>query len=234
MAANESSVEIMRKQLSPVLQRAKSLVIRTATDRGDAKVFLVNVKKAQEQVHMRFDPTVDKAHKAWKEAVALRASFLKPLEEAETHVKRLIASWDQEQERLRLEEERRLQALADEAARKERERLEREAARIKTPERREAKLEQAASIVAPVITISAPEKPKGEATRKLWRARLTDKAVLIAAAAQGNELAATCLSFDQTAANKMASATKGSVPIPGVEFYCETVLAVSRYENGGE
>jgi hypothetical protein len=151
---------------------------------------------------------------------------LEALRTADDAQKTLALGYDQERERIRLDEQRRLQAIADETARKERERLEKKAETIKTPERREAILEEAAAIVAPVVTVAAEEKPKGESTRKLWRARLTDKAALIQAAAQGNEIAATCLTFDQKAANTMATGTKGAVPCPGIKWYDVDSLAM--------
>jgi len=221
------SVAMLRKEIAPVLQRAQAIAVRTTADRADAKAFLVAVKSAQERAHKKFDGMVEKTHAAWKEALDLRASFVDPLKAAEGTVKQLILTYDAERESIRLEEQRRLQAIADEAARKERERLEKEAAKLKTPELREARLEQAASIVAPVVTVAAQEKPKGESTRKLWRARLTDKAALIQAAAHGNEIAATCLTFDQKAANTMATGTKGAVPCPGIKWYDVDSLAMS-------
>ena len=220
------SVALLRKEIAPVLQRAQAIVIRTANDRADAKTFLIAVKQGQERAHKEFDTMVEKTHSAWKEALAVRASFLTPLEAAEKAVKTLITAYDQEQERIRLDEQRRLQAIADETARKERERLEKEAAKLKTPELREARLEQAAAVIAPVVTITEPEKPKGESTRKLWRARLTNKAALIQTAADGNEIAVSCLSFDQTAANRLATATKGAAYCPGIDWYTETSLAM--------
>jgi len=229
VSAEMASVDALRKEIAPVLQRAQAIVIRTATDRADAKAFLLAVKQGQERAHKEFDTMVDKTHAAWKEALAVRASFLTPLEGAEKAVETLITTYDADQERIRLDEQRRLQAIADETARKERERLEKEASKLKTPELREARLEQAAAIVAPVITVSAPEKPKGESTRKLWRARLTDKAALIAAANTKErfvDIARACLTFDQTAANRLATATKGAVPCPGIEWYDVDSLAM--------
>jgi hypothetical protein len=261
------SVALLRKEVAPVLQRAQAIVVKTADDRSEARAFVLAIKRAQEQAHKKFDVMVEKTHGAWKEALAVRASFLTPLEAAEKAVKTLITTYDQEQERIRLDEQRRLQAIADEAARKERHKIEQETERqrqihrekeaiaaharrkaeeaegaerkrllaeAEAAERKaaaaaakvEVKEEQAAAIVAPVVTIAEPEKPKGESTSKLWRAKLTDKAALIQSAAQGNEIAATCLTFDQTAANTLATATKGAVLVPGMEWYTKPSLAM--------
>ena len=221
-----AGVETLRQDIAPIVARANAITVRTPDQRTEAVKFLKSVKGAHRRVTDFFAPLVEATHKAWKRTTEARTSVLDPLEAAECTVKTTVMTYDQEQEHIRLDEQRRLQAIADETARKERERLEKEAAKLKTPELREARLEQAAALIAPVVTIAEPEKPKGESTRKLWRARLTDKAALIQAAAQGNEIAATCLTFDQTAANKLATAMKGAVPVPGIEWYSETSLAM--------
>lgn len=261
------SVELLRKEIAPVLHKANTLAVRTPEDREDARTFVLAVKKAQAEVHEKFDKSVEKTHAAWKEALSLRASFLDPLESAEKTVKRLILNYDADRERIRLDEQLRLQAIADETSRKERQKIEQEAERQRNIQRKkeeeaaearrkaeeadgkerkrlldeadaadrkaaaaaakvEVKEEQSAAIVAPVVTVSAPEKPKGESTPKRWKARLTDKAALIQAAAKINEIAAACLTFDQAAANRMATTTKGAVPIPGIEWYSESSLSM--------
>lgn len=90
----------------------------------------------------------------------------------------------------------------------------------------EVKEEQAAGIVASTITLAAPEKQAGEASRKRWKMRLTDKAALIKAAAEGNELAASLLVYDESTGNLLAPRIKGNVTIPGVATYWTTELAV--------
>lgn len=262
-----TEIEILQQEIQPVLTRAGQIEIRTAHDRTDANGFLVAIKGAQKKAHETFDESVEAAHGSWKKALALRASFLDPLDKAEKIVKGLCRQWDDEQERNRAEEQRRLQAIADEAARKERQKAEQEAARqraiqeqkereaaearrkadeadgaerkrllaeAEAAERKaaaaavkvEAKEEQAAAVIAPVVTVSGPEKQAGESTRKRWKAKLTSKEALIAAAASGSDLALSCLAFDQSAADRLATALKGGVNVPGIEWYTESILAV--------
>jgi len=262
-----AGVDTLKQDIAPIVARANAITVHTPDQRTEAVEFLKAVKGAHRRVTDFFAPLVDATHKAWKRTTEARLSILDPLETAERAVKTTVTTYDQEQERIRLDEQRRLQAIADEVARKERQKIEQEAARQRDIQRQkefeaaearrgaeeasgaerkrllaeaeaaerkaaaaaakvEVKEEQTAAIVAPVVTISAPEKPKGESTRKLWKARLTDKAALIQAAAEGNEIATTCLAFDQTAANRLATATKGAMPCPGIEWYAETSLAM--------
>jgi hypothetical protein len=193
--------------------------------------------------------------------------MLDPLADAERQVKLKVTTWDRDEEEKRLAEQRRLQAIADEASRKERQKAEQEAAKqraIQEAKEREAaearrkaeeadgaerkrllaeaeaaerkaaaaavkvenKEEQAGAVVAHTVTVAGPEKQAGESTRKIWKAKLTDKAALIAAAANGSDIAMACLAFDQSAANRLATATKGAVAVPGIEWVVDSNLAV--------
>ena len=219
-------VKELEQEIAPVVRQASAITVRTKEERFEAMDFLKNIKGAQKRVADFFLPIKNAAHIAWKRTTEGEAKLLDPLKSAESTIKGKILSYDQEEERARLAEQRRLQALADEAARKERERLEKEAAKLKTPELREARLEAAAAIIAPTVMISAPEKPKGESTRKVWKARLIDKKALIVAAAGGNDLAGSFLAYDEKAANKFASTIKGAVSVPGVGWFEESILAV--------
>ncbi len=217
----------LQREIAPVLQRANEIAVRTPEERTAAVDFAKLIKDAQKKVSDHFGDMKTAAHKAWKTICDKESEHLTPLKAAEAARKNKILAFDAEVERARREEERRLQAEADEKARRERERLEKEAAKLKTPELREERMAQAAAVVAPVITVApVAEKQKGEATRKIWKARLTDKKALLKAAAEGNELAASFLAFDETAANRTAAATKGAVPVPGIEWYEQASLAL--------
>jgi len=166
------------------------------------------------------------SHKAWKAIVAQEKSLTDVLDRVERAIKKEVVRYDDEQEALRRKELARLQAIADEDARKERERLEKQAAKLKTPELKEARLEEAAMVQAPVVNIApAVEKTKGESTRKVWKVELTDMKALVNAAAGGNGVALSLLLFNESAARKFSSATKGAIEIPGVTFRAESSMA---------
>lgn len=118
------NVEQLRTEVAPVLAQAQAFVILTPADYSLAGEQAKRCAAAIAVVHTKLDPicaTTDKAH---KDAVALRASFLTPLSGAKDSYSQKQLAWQAEQERIRLAEQRRLQAIADEAARKERERAE--------------------------------------------------------------------------------------------------------------
>lgn len=216
--------EQLSNELAPVVAKASEIRITEPQHYTEAADFLKAIKGAQKRVVDHFSGMKSAAHAAWKRITATEAETLRPLERAESEVKSKMLAYSQEQERSRLAEQRRLQAEADERARQERARLEKEAAKLKTPELKEERLEQAAAVVAPIVTV-ASVKPvvAGIAVKKVWKARLTSIHALTGF--HGGDVRLSFLEFNQAAANRFAAATKGSMSVAGVEFYEEQSLS---------
>lgn len=122
------------------------------------------------------------------------------LDDAEAALKRGMLTYKQDQER---------------KARAEREKAAAEARRI--AEEAKAKNPDAPPpvvIAAPVVTKEAP-KVSGVSTREVWKFRVTDPAAV----------PREYLVIDEPKLGAMARATKGTVTVPGVEFYSEEVMA---------
>ena len=138
----EAQADGIKQEVAPVVQRAAALVVTTPAEYSGAADFLKAVKAAQKKCKDFWAPIKAAANAAWKKTTEGEAALLGPLAEAETNVKRKMLDFQQEQERIRLTEQRRLQAAADERARLERERAEalakvqrdKEAAAIKAAE----------------------------------------------------------------------------------------------------
>ena len=225
--SDETKIEQEVKALAPIVEQAKGLVIRDQLGRDNAMAFLKEVKTAQKRIGALCDPVVKAARDAWDAAKTQRDTLLAPFIGAEGAVKALVIRWDGEQARIAEDERRRLQALADAQAEAERKRAMAAAEKLKTPELRNERIEQAQEIVAPVVQVAAPTvKTEGEVVRLLWKAELVDKAALIKAAAAGDQAAAGMLTFDTAAANGFARGTKGAVQVPGVRIYSERSMAV--------
>jgi len=150
--------------------------------------------------------------------------FRQPLERlsgAERLIKGAMVGFTQEQERIRQEEEQRIQALA----REEQERLDKLAMEGIAQAQKEGNLEKAAKILDSVVQVAVPivqsEKPKvpGIKTITRWRYKVIDEALIPREYLIPNEK----LLAD------MAITTKGAIKIPGVEFYSEsTVSSIAR------
>lgn len=216
----------LTSETSGVLLWAQSLSIQSAGDYEDALTGAQRIKQAMARVVDFFRPHKENAHKAHRALCDAETRLLTDPRAAEQYVKSEMMRYER-QERDRAEKERqRLQAEAEERARRERERLEKQAAKLKTPEKQAEKLEQAASIVVPVIHVqSNVPKMVGASMRTSWVVDSVDKAALIVAAAADANLQ-VYLSIDESALRKIGSATKGQLQIPGVTWREERTMAI--------
>lgn len=156
---------------------------------------------------------INRLHKLHSRWTAFRNCF-SPLESSAKQIKGKIISWQEAERKKAEEEQRRLQAEADERARKERERLEKEAAKLKTPEKKEERLEAAAAVVAPVIRVAAPVA--AVKTQKRWCVARIDKAAFLAASATNPMLQGYVTINEQALARSKAA--NSMLEIPGVTF----------------
>ena len=212
----------LETQIAPVVSKATSMVVANKADFDAAIAFTAEVKGSAKRVRDFFAPLKQAAAEAHKRIVAAEKKFLDPLENAEDTLKRICLDWRTSEEKKRREEERRLQAEADERARKEREKLEKRAASVKTEEKKAELLERAAEIAAPVIAIPVQAVSEGSSFRKVWKARIVDE----------KAVPREWMVVNEKAIQAHARNTKGSVAIPGVEFYAEESLAVTSSKGG--
>jgi len=226
--------EDLQRNIAPVLEMARELAIITLENRGKASAYLQSNKCAQAQIEAYWKEPIDKARDACttatiakKSVLAKRDEMIAPFIEGEKIVKDKALAFDDAEESKRLVQQQRVQAEANARTEAERQRLLKQAEKIKTPELREARLAEAESLFTPTVNLApVVPKAKGEYTVRRWEARLIDITELIQAAANGNPLAICMLKFDQVAANKQAVASKNHIVVPGIDFCCETSLAV--------
>jgi hypothetical protein len=151
--------------------------------------------------------------------------MLAPLGTAERTAKGAMINYKEKQEEIRRKEEMRLQAEADALARKKEEQLRKKAEKLKTPELREQRLEEAEEVEAPVISVAPNvERVEGISVRKKWKAKVIDKKKFIEASLEHPNLLAF-IQIDEPGLNKMAQATKGQVEYPGVSFFEESIMS---------
>lgn len=216
----------LKKEVSPVIATAQELIVKTSGQYQYAGEFLKHVKDAQKKVTEYFEDPKLKAYQLWKTICKKESDMMEPLKDAEKSIKSKMVGYQIEEEHKRKAEMARLQAIAEEQARKERERLLKQAEKLKTPELKEQRMAEAEMVEAPVIEVQ-PQTPtiSGISTRKVWKADVIDKSALIKAAAGGDMNIMALLTVDQSALNRIAQATKGQLSYPGVKFYEEVIIA---------
>ena len=140
------------------------------------------------------------------------------LARAEEAIKAEIGNYNRRED----EKRRQIQAQHDATQKKEAERLARRAAKAeeKGNEEKAAELQQRSDLArAAVITTPAPlPKVKGLSTKKIWRWRVTDKSLIPLEYMVTND----------TLLGSLSRSTKGAVPVPGIEFYSEDIIAAGR------
>ena len=149
------------------------------------------------------------------------------LKNGEKVIKDAMSKYAQEQEPIRIEEQRKLNAIAeerrkkaDEAAQKELDKANayreqgRDEMADKAEARAETKIEVATTIVAPVVESKA--KAQGASFKTTWTVRITDlrAAVLFCI---DNPMFQNHVTLDTKALDRVAQAAKGNLPIPGIE-----------------
>lgn len=206
-------------------QRAGALTIASPATYTEAGEMLKGIKALRKEVDAAFDPIITAAHAAHREACSQKKRAETPLAEAEQILKRGLIAYDTEQDRIRRDEERRLQELARQEAETQRlneaAALEREASATQDLSegyhlRREAEALLDAPIVAPVVVLEkSTPKVTGISYRDVWRFRIVD----------ATNIPREYLCVDEPRIGGVVRAMKGATNIPGIEVYAEKVAS---------
>lgn len=184
-----------------------------------AGVFLT-IKALRKEIADTFNPLIQKAHESHRAILAEKKRHDEPLDKAEKEGKSAMQFYDAEQERIRREEERRLQEIARKA---EEERKLQEALEAEQAGDKEAAEEilQEEIYVPPVSIPKATPKVSGVVFRTTWKHRVTNLKELVKAVAEG-KAPLQCLQANDVflGAQTRAMKTPGNI-YPGVEAYSE-------------
>lgn len=236
-------------------QQALSLLVRTPREYEQVSDFLKAVKGKFNEIegHRTYlkQPYLEGGRRI-DEFFKAPLQFLK---DSEAEAKRKLLGYESEQRRIAAEEQRKLEEKArkerealEAKARAEREKADREVAELrkkeeaarkandlaeavrlrnqadKIVEKSEAKAEnfqsKAAQVVAPKVEAYIPPVV-GQSSRTVWKAKIVNVKLV------PDEYKVV----DTAMLDKIAQATKGQAPIPGVEFYSEQVMS-TRAKTG--
>jgi hypothetical protein len=207
------------KGINSLVVWAGALQVTTPMEHDRAMSQLKGVKLVKASVLSFFAPMKESAHASWKTIVAQEKSYTDKLDAVEKTAKGIILDYQMKQEAIRLEEQRVMQAKADEAARKEREKLEARAAKAEASgkgEKAAALQEQAAMIEAPVIQVASTVTAGGSSIRKTWTCKVIDI----------DKLDRCYMVPNQQALDSLARSTKGTIKIAGCVMVEEAGLSV--------
>jgi len=211
--AQDPQVKELTVQTEHLLALGANYQIVNAAGYQVAGVELQKVKGAQR----RLDDLRRSITRPMDEAKRRVMEFFRGPEEklarAENGIKRAMVAFQTEEDRKRRE----AQARADEAARKERERLAAQAQKAAATGKVEKAVEleqRSAAVVAPVIARETP-KVVGVQTRDVWKFEVTDPAAV----------PREYLTVDESKIRKVVGALKGDTVIAGVRVWSEKAIA---------
>jgi hypothetical protein len=199
--------------------------IHNDLDLRRADEMLVNVARGGDAVEAATKPAISAAHALHKALIAEAKRWKDRWTAMDGALRRAILKYKNEQAELA----RRRQAEIDRAADEERRRKENEARmalRNGDMAAAEALVEEAQSIVAPVISTATP-KLDNSTDAQVWVIKITDPLALVKAIAQGVVPLSVIKEFDYALMRKEAK-NMGGLNWPGVSARQESALRVRR------
>lgn len=216
---------IIQREVTPMLERAKSIVVRNEEQKQEAVSFVKEINQFKEKLEERFHPTENKkkTYEAYQSALQTEKAFYAPCDEAATIVKNTVKKYDCEEALKAQRAAREAEARRLEEERKERERLEAQAK--KAEEKGKVEKAEALREQAEIVTVAPSFTPAAQPTKKLvWKARVVNP--LLACKSIGEGIAPTSLvEFKQSELNALGKYYDGKTPIPGFAFYQDVANA---------
>ena len=197
----------MAPERDTLLARVQGLAIRNQEGYTEAAGWLKSIKgflKSIEDARTRITKPINDS---LREVNAQAKAAAEPFLDSEARIKRAMLAWSDEQDRLQREAQRR----QNEAAEKERLRLQEIAARAAAKGqvgKAEQFEERAQAVTAPVVQTQAP-KVAGVSIPKVWTFEITDEDLI----------PREYLSVDESRIRRVVTALKGDTQIPGVRVF---------------
>jgi hypothetical protein len=216
--AQVKTPEALESESRSIIEIAEGhLVTDDASAQGAADV-LQMIRDMTDRIHATFDPIVEAAHKAHKQALAGMKKHLEPLQRVEMIVKGRVGQYHLEQDRIRREAEMKAAAEArriqEEAALRQAEAL----AAAGEMEKADRVVEQAAAAPLPAVQIARPAAPTGVSIRKSWGYRIVDVGAI----------PREYMMPDEVAIGKVVRALGDKTKIAGIEVFEASSVAVRR------
>lgn len=210
-----------RTQALAIPDQARALIVRDQDSLDAANEFLHVIDALQSKINDSFNPHIAQAHKLHKSLLAEKAKLSDPLESAKRTVGRKAADFLAEQERIRMDAERkRLKAEADarEVVQKAAEKADKMVNDGK--DLAAVKVMDDAVVKRETILESVPEVPdqldtSGLTVREDWKFSIVDSSLI----------PREWLIPDEKKIGRIVRACKEQTDIPGIRVYCEKGVA---------
>ena len=199
--------------------QAQKIVITSQPDYEIAGTLLQKIKGRYKEIEAKRKEITTPLDKTKKLIMDMFKTPLIKLGEAEVGIKRGMLTFEGEQEliRKRQEERLRLQAIAEENRKKKalEERAKKAEAEGKAEKAEELREKKEEVKVEAVALAPRTEKPQGISYREQWNFRIID----------GTCIPREYLIPNEPMLRKFAIATKGKIPVVGIEFFSEKIVS---------
>lgn len=202
----------LQKQTPAIVKRAQSLAVTNQESYVGAGEILKSIKNLEAQIIDRFIDAKSKAFQAHKAITALEKELLAGPQQARKVVEGKLAFWRDEQERVRVAEQQRLQDQLEAEAEKARAK---EAAKLqKAGKTKEAKALLKEEIIVDTVEIpSTVPKVEGLTVQIRWGFEIIDATLI----------PREYLVPDETKIRKVVFALRGDTNIPGIKPFEKTI-----------
>ena len=206
----------IKKEIAVSVAFAEALVIASDDDCLSAIGYEKRLSALLKQIDEIYDKNIKNAHATWKGLIADKQSYYDPVESLKRYIKAKRIAYNDEQERIRKEQEIKLQAEARRIA-------EEQALAAAIAAEAEGQTEEAEAIInepihAPVVTLqkTTPSAGVSGAIKELWSAEVYDLHALLLAIVEG-KASIGLIDPNMTALNGMARSLNENMNLPGVK-----------------
>ena len=219
VVVNDKDLTVLKQSQDRALE-CKTFVIENNEQNTNSIELLKTIKLEGKDLEERRLVLTKPLNDTLKKINGMFQPNIKSLKAIEGTVKNASLAFMEKMEAIQLAEqakaEAKAQALEDKRIQKLNERAAKASAKGNDLMAEKLKV-QAENVYVPVVVKSTQvEQQKGISTSKKWKAEVIDK----------SKLPLNYLIVDQAMLNKIAIATKGTLEIPGVKFYPESVMSV--------
>lgn len=218
----DADVVAIQPEANKLTAFARAVVVKTAEQYASAGSYLKSVKGLLKQIDDAHARVKQPLLRACKELDTQKREAAAPLLMAEGQLKRAMIAFDDEQDRIRREE----QVRANEQARRQQEKLQQQAAKATQAGRVERAMEletRAAAVVAPAIQ-REPTKVDGIGNRLNWHAECNDLLALAKAVVEGRAPVSYVMANDKVL-GQQARSLKQDFVCDGVRVWADKNIA---------
>lgn len=119
----ENSLEKLEQRIDPKVKAATELIVKDSEGIALARNMVQDIRRLKKEIEDTFDPIIQKAYQAHKEAVAQKKRYIEPLDKAEAIIRQKITDCVTEIERRQREEAEKERRAREQALERERKRL---------------------------------------------------------------------------------------------------------------